>query len=197
MLAFMYLCLTLSFAVRSTAKHINNLAMETGDTLHKVNTEIDELHRATLEVGLTAREARKASIKEVAMLNMWNASVSTTLANLNSTLLSVQRTSDVSAQNLSLLATNTSATIQGFQPVLSSANSELVAMQAATKDLDGLVNDPNLAKTLANVSSTTKHLDATSSDVKDWVHDKLHPSWATKAWGIMLDIGSALNPFHL
>lgn len=193
MAALIYLCITTAITERTVGKHANALAMQAGDTLKKVNTDLDEIHRATLELALTATEARKASVKESAYLDTWNRSVTSTIANLNATFLSVQHTSDVSSRNLAMLATNTSETIRDIRPVLSSATDELRALTAATAHLNAMM--PVLNSTAIHANATMANVQDTTADAKEWMHGVLHPTLFHKIWGVILNVGGAIKPW--
>ena len=166
-------------------------------TFQKIDTEIDEAHRLTLEAGLTAMEARKASAKESAMLDVWNAQIATTMSSVQATMAETARTvasiRDVTGAATSTLET-TQQTVQALQAPISQATTTLQAAQRATEAVNALATDPNITATIANVEGTTAHLDATSKDVEQAVHSYTHPTWAKKLFGWTLSVVHALSP---
>lgn len=186
------LSVTIMAAVISLAVVDVNTRLAT--TFQKLDNEIDEAHRLTLEAGLTVMEARKASVKEIAYLDAWNTGISQTLTDLHQTL---SQTSASEAEMSHAAVESTVAlnkTLTDVQPMLSSATAELSAMQAATGHLDALIQDPALTATISNVASTTGHLDATAADVQQEVHSLTHPTWLHKIWGGLLDVAHVFNP---
>jgi hypothetical protein len=162
------------------------------------------MHRLTLEAGLTAMEARKASIKESAYLDQWNSQVAKLFSDVHQTMITTNQTV-ASIQEVSRAATGTlqttQATVQAFQvPIvqltatLKAGERATAALELTTQHLDALVIDPAIPATLANVQATTGHLDATSKDVEQEVHSLTHPTWAVRLWGWTLDVAHALNP---
>lgn len=178
------------------AWHVHTLP-DLSATVTKLNLEIDEAHRLTLEAGLTAMEARKASAKESEYLDQWNSQITSTFQNVN---VAVSSLSTVSSATVSTLQ-ETQVTVHSLQAPIQSANQTLMAAQKAIEDLqpviahtDALVSNPALAATISNVAGTTGHLDATSADVQAVVHGYLHPTWAHKIFSWTLDIGHVFNP---
>lgn len=197
MVALTYLCLTVALAARTVGAHISSTTMALGDTLHKINLEVDELHRLTLEAALTAAEARKASVKESAMLDQWNAQIATTMRDVQVTMTETAKTvasiRDATGEATSTLQT-TRQTIQALQAPINQATATLQAAQSATGHLDALLSDPQLTATIANVEGVTGHLDATAKDVQETVHSYTHPTWVMRVWEWSLDLAHALNP---
>jgi ABC-type transporter Mla subunit MlaD len=182
-----------SYNISNVCKHLSATIMEADTTITKVNTEIDEMHRLTLEAALTAAEARKASVQEEQFLTTSNKQVAQVLDNLNATLVSVRATSDQAARSASDVASVTSTTIQNVQPILEAATSELKALQTTTESLNTLVADPHLAATIANVDETTQHLNKTAAETESWMHGILHPSWASRIKSWLIDAATVLK----
>lgn len=166
-------------------------------TFGKLDNEIDEMHRLTLEAGLTASEARKASIKESAYLDQWNSQIAKFMGDAQAVMIQTRQTV-ASIQDVSQAATDTlqttQVTIQALQAPITQANADLAALEPFIAHSDALVTNPAIPATLANVQSTTGHLDATAKDVQETVHSYTHPTWAHKIFAWTLDIAHALNP---
>lgn len=181
--ALAYLCLTLASAVRLQQKHLAAIEMNIADTLHKADLELSELHRLTLEAGLTAMEARKASIKELAFLDQLNAQVSETSLQAQRTLLAVQRSADQATRSEAQLTASATASIDALQPTLAASAQELEDLQQVTRHLDTIVVDPAIPATLASVSQTSAHVAETTADVQQAVHSYLHPTVVQRILG--------------
>lgn len=186
LLAFAYLCITLAFAARTVASHASSLVMKAGDTLTKVNLELDEMHRLTLEAGLTAMEARKASAKESAYLDIWNSRISNTLEDADAvlaqtavTVQAIQGTSNAATRAIK----STQDTVTALQAPIAQATATLQAAQAATQHLDALVSDPTIKETIAHTDATMAHVDATTGEVQQAVHHYFNPTLPEKIWG--------------
>jgi hypothetical protein len=199
LLAVTILCGSLSYRV-ITAPKLPDLAA----TITKLNLEIDEAHRLTLEAGLTAMEARKASVKESAMLDQWNTSIATTMLGVQNTMAETAKTvasiRDVTGAATSTLVT-AQQTVQALQAPIQQATATLQAAQRATESLqlavvhlDVLVTDPAIPKTIANVQSTTGHLDATANNLEQTFYKYTHPGIWAKIKGAALDIAHVFNP---
>ena len=187
LLSVSILCVSASYNLTTVTKHLSATLMEADTTITKVNSELDEVHRLTLELALTSETVRKTSIKESVYIDQLNRQVTQVIRNLNDTLVTT-------TNNETEVATAATQTIQQIQPVLSSANSEMQALQVATHSLNTLVTDPHLTATIANVDSTTNHLNGTSKDVQSYVHSILHPTWAHKLFSWTLAVVHAVNP---
>jgi chromosome segregation ATPase len=179
LLALSVLCVTATYSLVHIEKHLSN-------TLLKLNDEREELHRLTLEAGLTAMEARKASKKEAEYLDTWNTEITQTLTSVNATLQAAQASissmSTVSDAAVSTLKA-TQQTVTSLQTPILSANQALTAATASIKDLDKLLQDPQFATTIAHTDATMSHVDATTADVQQAVHSYLHPTWPQRVLG--------------
>jgi hypothetical protein len=163
-------------------------------TLSKLDNEIDELHRLTLEAGLTAMEARKASVKESKYLDTWNSEITKTINNVNSTLLSSTASiASVSAASVSTLQA-TQETVSSLQAPILSANQALTAATGSINDLDTLIKNPAIPETIAHTDATMSHVDATTKDVQDEVYKYTHPGIWSRIKGFALDVAHVFNP---
>jgi ABC-type transporter Mla subunit MlaD len=193
LVAVIVLCFSVAHQVTTVGKHLSNTLMNVNVTIKKVDAEVDEMHRLTVEAALTATEARKASVQEEQFLTTSNKQVAQVLDNLNATLVSVRAASDQAARSASDVASVTSTTIQNVQPVLEAATSELKTLQTTTESLNTLVTDPHLAATVANVDETTQHLNKTAAETESWMHGILHPSWASRIKSWLIDAATVLK----
>lgn len=186
LLAFTGLCGALTYAVLDVRAHLDAalssidakpLLTDVHATAGKVNGEIDEMHRLTLEAGLTAMEARKASVKESAYLDQANAQVTTVASDVHHVMVTTQETV-AALQPVALAAAGTLATTQ----------STIASLEPVITHVDALVTSPDITGTLSHVESTTAHVDATAADVQQEVHSLTHPTWAHRIWGWTLDV---------
>lgn len=183
LLSVAVMCGTLSYSIVTVNKHVSA-------TLMKLDTEIDEAHRLTLEAGLTVMEARKASKKESEYLDQWNTAISTSLSDLHNVMLATAGT----VEAIRPVAQASTNAINALQVPIGQLNVDLAALQPVIAHTDALVSNPALTATISNVESTTSHLDATAADVQQEVHSLTHPTWAHKLWGGLLDIAHVFNP---
>lgn len=190
LLSVALMCGAVSYSVVTVNKHLSS-------TLIKLDSEIDEAHRLTLEAGLTVMEARKASSEERSYLKTWNTQLSQTLEAATSTLQAAQ-TSIVSMSTVSNAAVSTlnttQQTVASLQEPIRNAATTLTEAQKAISDLDVLITDPNIPATIAHTDATMSHLDATTKDVQDEVYRYTHPGIWTKIKGFALDIAKVFNP---
>jgi hypothetical protein len=183
LLSVAVMCGTVSYSVVTVNKHLSA-------TLMKLDDEIDEAHRLTLEAGLTVMEARKASVREVQYLDAWNKGISQALNDLHGVMVETRS----AVGSIQPVAVTTEATIRALQAPIAQANTDLAALQPVIAHTDALVSDPALTATISNVESTTGHLDATAADVQQEVHSLTHPTWLHKLWGGLLDVAHIFNP---
>lgn len=183
LLSVAIMCGTVSYSVVTVNKHVS-------ETLMKLDTEIDEAHRLTLEAGLTVMEARKASVKEIAYLDAWNKGISRTLIDFHDVMVETRS----AVGSIQPVAVTTEATIRALQAPIAQANTDLAALQPVIAHTDALVSNPDLGATISNVASTTGHLDATAADVQQEVHSLTHPTWLHRLWGGLLDVAHVFNP---
>lgn len=171
------------------------------NTIHLANKDLVKVNDLLVHIDLTANAARLASNKESAYLDQWNKQISETMVNVNGVLETTQQTIAVTASNETDIISASKQTllitqkaIQGLTPVEENASQELAALKTATDSLNTLVSDPQLTATIANVNSTTKHIDGTTADVQQYVYDITHPTLLHKVWNGMLDIAHVFNP---
>jgi hypothetical protein len=167
-------------------------------TLAKVNEDLDEAHRLTLEAGLTAMDARKASAEELKALPALTQGIQTTVASSSAALLATRDTAvqvGLSAQEISTSATQllsaSTATVSGLQPVEQQATASLEALNSATTRLDALLADPSIAKSADNIESITASGKEFAADSAFELHKFVHPDkvklgfWGTIDGGLL------------
>lgn len=133
-------------------------------TIHLLNDDAVRTRDLLTHVNMTADAARKASAKESAYLDQWNASLAETLANVNGVLASSRQTVEDAGADEALVVrsaqetlTSVQGAIKGLKPVEDNAATELSALTQttnaltrSTKDLDARIADANVAKIVAN-----------------------------------------------
>lgn len=199
--AFIILCLSTTFTVVTVGKHVSNTLMAMDESIAKLNTEIDEAHRLTLEAALTARTARKASEKELAMLDTWNTDINGLVLRTQLILASTSGLLDQTSASIGEITNaavesseTVNRTVQALQSPIAQLNTDLSDLQPLIVHIDGVVNDQAIQATWTNVANTTAHLDATTADIQEQVHKWTHPGIWTKVKGFALDVAHVFNP---
>jgi ABC-type transporter Mla subunit MlaD len=197
MISICILCITLSF----TALHFNK-------TLTKLDSVVDSANALTkradllvkqtsflvLQAGLTADQLRKASIKESATLDTVNAHLEQTLANVNQFVINADKSQVI-------LANTTNETIKQLQPVIKQSKDTIAEAQKALGDIDTLILNPSIPKTLLAVQESSEatartmaNVDGVSTEVRQAVHSYLHPSWLRSSINWTVKIAKVFAP---
>jgi ABC-type transporter Mla subunit MlaD len=164
-------------------------------TVFLLDKDLVDVKNVLVHVDLAANTAQLASKKEAKYLDAWNAGIATTLAGLN------KDSSDLDSAFLTAnqVLLTTDSTIKGLQPVENNAAAAIAQMGTATTDLDKLISDPQITSTIAsvntiaaNTATTSQNVNATSKDIKDYVHQLTHPTWAQRAWSFTLNVAEHL-----
>lgn len=147
-----------------------------------------------LKIGITADQLNKQSIKESKALDLVTQQIQLTLGHVDSFVTT-------STANESTLLATTQQTAQNIQPILIESKAVAVELHSTLQSVNKLVSDPALPIVLKNVQDTTKatsvamkNVDDTSADVKQVVHNYLHPTWPHKIFSWTLLVVHALNP---
>ncbi|HTV54145.1 MAG TPA: hypothetical protein VMI06_04440 [Terriglobia bacterium] len=88
--------------------------------------------------------------------------------------------SDEELKALPSLTRQAEASIAGIQPVEKQAQVSIAEMQIATVDLEKVISNPDIPRTLTGTAGAAQHLDATAADVQQAVHAYTHPGWKTR-----------------
>jgi hypothetical protein len=177
LLSVSVLCLSAAYQLRVIEKHLAATTMAVGDTLAKVNLELDEMHRLTLEAGLTAMEARKASSKESAYLDQWNKQVTQAMTDFHDVMLET----GAAVGSIPPVAATTQQTIAQLQAPIAQANADFAQLQAPIAQLN--VDLQALQPAINHTDATMDHVAATTADVQQAVHSYLHPTWPQRILG--------------
>jgi len=169
-------------------------------TAAKINLDLDEIHRATLEIGLTAENLRKASAAWQSASQTQAAATSTAAAQLNANLAELHDT----LAELHVTIARTDSSLNGPGGVLlqlAGAGEQLTADEkllepvlanasAAAANAARLSADPAIAGILANLNATSSstagtaaNIDATTGDIRAFVHRETAPVKGT--WNVI------------
>ena len=161
------------------------------DDLKNLRLTLDNANKAAIDERIFLEQTQPI---EVANLNRILSSANTLLrtSNRNEQLLSDQASVAIQA------GTDAVKNLEPLEDHLSAASTSLdtsiQSINLSVKDIDTLVTNPANIQTLNNVQSGTAALAATAKDGQQWVHSALHPGWAHKVWGVVLDVAHVFNP---
>lgn len=170
-------------------------------TLPKVDAEVDESHRFSVEAGLTAMSVRKLTAVELQDIPQTEGKINAALDRANALLesskvaidqLTVSQT-EVSAHAVTTLDALTAninqikpvlvssqQAIEGLKPVENAATRVITSSQGAADAVTKAVSDPALHNSLQNMQTATGNFADMSTDAKGWFHSWLHPTWPHK-----------------
>lgn len=192
----LFLSLSL-FTVRSlaTVGKVNLILDHSDAVVRRSDLLVKQASFLVLQAGLTANEARKLSLKESIMLDSVNGQIAKTLTDVDELVVT-------SRANSTTLLNTTNTTIEQIQPVLAETQKTVSSLNTTVIDLDRIVADPNITKTLLNVqestaatASTMNSVADTTHEIQNAVHAYLHPTWLHKTADWTLKIVHAVNPF--
>jgi hypothetical protein len=196
LIAFTYLCITIAMAVRVNSKHSAELLMTTADTAAKLNKTIDKINGkgGTLQimnedlvrVKDTITLSQATLYKEQKSLDMWNANISETLANVNIAVVAATANENAISKSTVETLQATSDSVKTLAPLMVNLNSEIDAAHAATLGVTAMI--PDIQATVVNVKGMTADGHETTTMTKDWLHGILHPTWATRVKNAFLDV---------
>lgn len=173
-------------------------------TVPKLNSEIDESHRASVEVGLTAKEARQLVLQEKKSLPETQAKINTLLDTADKVLASAQKQLDEAGKNQDRISDATVESIKklgdsaaAIKPVLEETQKTVSSVQPVTQQLQGAasaltdmakagtddLNNQDAKDTMTNLKKASRSFADMADDTKKWWHSWLHPSWAKRIEG--------------
>ncbi len=176
---------------------------EAPNTIKLLNKDLVDAKDLIVHADQTADAARQASKLELKELPKITGEIETTLHSVNGVALSVSRTSDAISSDAAVLTGSAAATlsktqtaIAGIQPVEIASTEAVLTIKQSAIDLDRVVADPEIPKTLKNLDAVTDNTAATMGNVKamsgearEWLHNTLHPKWPARVWGYIKDAG--------
>jgi hypothetical protein len=167
----------------------------------KLNLGLDEVHRLTLEAGLTAKEAREASAKENAYLDQANSQLGQSFGNFNQVLISLRRTVDETGSNQARLVQSSKAvldaaaeTVRAAQPAVEDLDSTVQQLHSVLTDANEIVADPNIPIAIANLTTMSGNFAVISTDGRQVVEKYAHPG--KKKLGFWSGIWAAAQIVH-
>lgn len=148
-------------------------------TESKINLELDEAHRLTLEAGLTAMEARKASAEELKYLPKWDARISETFGEAGETFGHADETIAAIRET----ANAATGTFQGATVDLDTLDDAVIDMRPllitgndTLKNIDDLVASPAIPQIETHVESMTGDGARITKDAADETDKLAHPN---------------------
>jgi|GEM_PF-4093651 len=106
-------------------------------------------------------------------------------------------------QNAMKTIQTANTTIQGLEPVESSAAAELTSLRTATDSLNRQVSNPAIGETLANLAETSRNASLVSGDFERKFHAVLYPPpckghfcWMLKGWRYAKAAGEMAQPTY-
>lgn len=173
--------------VRQSSENFNHLLVDADDMVKRANLTLKESDYLILKAGLTADSAKKASDKELVMLDEWNRQITSTLGDVDQSVRGANATMSSIALHSASTLDETGATIADLQPTLNAARQTL---NAATETL----SDPDIAKTIANFQITSNNAAIISTDARIVVEKYAHPT--KKKLGFWGSIWAAAQVVH-
>lgn len=204
LLAVLALAGTLGWRAWSLMGKLDAVLSPVPATEAKLNLELDEAHRLTLEAGLTAMEARKASAEELAYLPKWDKQISETfrqsdetIAEARETIAGVRETADAATETFR----GASMDLQTLNGSLTQTKPLIEAATATVQHIDALT--PDLMQTNANLRTVSGNLAASTADFQVKFHAILFPPKCKtfgcrlkRSWPIIKDVTGLANPLY-
>lgn len=192
LLSAAFLCITLGIGalrvehlipkLSAAADGVNTLTASLNDTDKRLDLSIKEADYTLLKIGLTADSAKKASDKELAMLDVWDTEISRTIRDADTAVLSTSSgVNSISAQAVETMQ-NVDKSVNAFVPPLQQITTTVASANA-------LIGNPDLGKSLSNTQHATASLSAIADDARQAVHSYLHPTWPHRVWNFVTGIG--------
>lgn len=202
LIAFTYLCMTLSFAIHANSKHTALLLMninasvvklnETLDTLNAKKGTLDQLNDVIRDARMTVDHSDRLMTKQEKSIDQWNSQITATLGNVNTSVVALTSNENKITKSSVETLNATTESVKQIKPLIESLTAEASALQTTTQSINTLVSDPNIKSAVANVNVMTKNGDDATKDLKDYIHGILHPSWPKRIWGYTVDVAHAV-----
>lgn len=176
-------CAAVSVLAIVATRDMEAVRTQAAGVVTKLNLELDEAHRLTLEAGLTAMEARKASAKEVAYLDKLDSNLSSTFSGANVLLASVAKTVDQAGKDETKLVQSATATLNAATETVTATGATVEDLGAAAQQLQSLetdaneiIADPKIPTLIANLTTMSDNLAVISTDGRQVVEKYAHPT---------------------
>lgn len=162
--------------------HLDNTLKAVDTTITNVNNEIaaadvtrKSIDDLMVQTTVLIVDADTAATKETAVLDSVNAKVTDTLGSLKDSITAFTVNQDQITKHTVQTLDATTKSVAGIQPVLEQAKASLASIDAATKDANKAINNPDIPKIAANVQSMTASGASIVKDGADVVHKVTHP----------------------
>ena len=196
LIAFTYLCISVSMAIHTNSKHTAALLMNLDDSVTKLNKTLDAVNapKGTLVqlndlikgARATVDHSDRLMSNQQKSLDQWNAQITTTLGNVNDSVVALTTNDNkITKQTVETLNAATES-VKAVKPLVDNLTIEAQDLQTTTTSINAMI--PDIQATAKNVSGMTADGKETTAMAKDWLHGILHPTWATRIKNAMLDV---------
>ena len=196
LIAFSYLCISVSMAIHTNSKHTAALLMNLDDSVTKLNKTLDAVNapKGTLVqlndlikgARATVDHSDRLMSNQQKSLDQWNAQITTTLGNVNDSVVALTTNENkITKQTVETLNAATES-VKAVKPLVDNLTIEAQDLQTTTTSINAMI--PDIQATAKNVSGMTADGKETTAMAKDWLHGILHPTWATRIKNAMLDV---------
>jgi hypothetical protein len=218
--AVTFLCITMSMLVikaKATLTKLDTAIASASSITANINKTLDEINRpcgghascgtiadfnrTLASVRGAVGQVEVAAKHENAQLSTLDAQEKTLYSDLHATLNNVNEFAVTGRQTELALQGSIDLTTMNTQPILAEAHESLAELTVSLTSLNAVISNQDIPKTLAGLQKTTeatqgtmRNIQATTGDVKDAVHNYLHPKWWQSVVSWSLKIGHALNP---
>jgi septal ring factor EnvC (AmiA/AmiB activator) len=191
LIAVSYLSVTAAIAVHTFEKHASAVLMNVSDSVKGMNKVLDTVNGKggtlqQVDLALTdvrriiSHTDRELTAEETA-INKTNAQVSSTMKSLNTAISGATNDMQVVSSQASVTMIATQNSLIQLQRDEVSANTAIVQF---TKQMDTL--QPVVLSTLNNTNATMENVKETTTEIRNKVHDELHPTKKKMTfWGFL------------
>jgi len=196
LIAFTYLCISVSMAIHTNSKHTAALLMNLDDSVTKLNKTLDAVNapKGTLVqlndlikgARATVDHSDRLMSNQQKSLDQWNAQITTTLGNVNDSVVALTTNDNkITKQTVETLNAATES-VKAVKPLVDNLTIEAKDLQTTTVAINSMI--PDVQATAKNVNGMTTDGKETTAMAKDWLHGILHPTWPERIKNAMLDI---------
>lgn len=128
------------------------------------------------------------------------ADVAKTLGTIRGTAGQVEIAANHENRRLTTLDAQEDRISKGIYTGLDNLNADLIALKpveanaaASVKQVGDLAGDPKIKESVANIATTTSNVADMSDEVRQEVHNMLHPKLAKKIWNLVTGVGLDLG----
>jgi hypothetical protein len=207
LLAVSFLAVNTVVVENRTAKHVNELLMQTGDVVGNINTTVKKINAPGGLLQVTGKTVAKADnllghtdilvANEQHSLDNWNTQITKTLSNVDlavaTTIGNENEITKASAQTLNA----TTESVKAIKPLADNLAIEAQELQKTTAAVTDLVSDPKIKDTVSHVDNTATHIDGTTADVQHAVHKYVYPGPFARIWGYVSGVGVSVGKLFI